>query len=187
LGGDTALRVAFDDTFRRVELTRGEAFFTVAKNPARPFEVRAGAATVRALGTAFNVRRGSERVVVAVLEGRVRITGAESPVAVPVAAGEQSVVIESSVQAAVRLASPASATAWQSGRLAFDQEPLRYALEVVNRYSPKPIVVENDSLGALLITGSVLSENVDGWVKSLESAFGLEAVEEPERIVLRAR
>jgi transmembrane sensor len=184
LGGDSAIRVRLDDTSRQIELARGEAFFTVAKDPGRPFEVRAGAARVVAVGTAFNVRRGSERVVVAVIEGRVKITSARHDAAVPVVAGEQSVVVRSHIEAAARLASPAAATAWQSGRLSFDEEPLRYALEVVNRYSAKPIVVEDDTVGDLRITGLVLSDNVNGWVKSLERAFDLEATEEPERIVL---
>jgi transmembrane sensor len=149
--------------------------------------VEAGAARVTAVGTAFNVLRGSERVVVAVIEGRVNITGADSLMTVPVDAGEQTVVIKSSVKSAVRLASPAATTGWQSGRLSFDQEPLRYALEVVNRYSAKPIVIEDEALGDLRITGSVLSTNVNGWVRSLESAFDVQAIEEPERIILVPR
>ncbi len=40
---------------RRIRLVRGEAFFTVAKNPARPFIVSADHITVRAVGTAFSV------------------------------------------------------------------------------------------------------------------------------------
>jgi transmembrane sensor len=187
LGGDSAIRVRLEDTVRHIELLRGEAFFTVAKDPGRPFEVRAGAARVVAVGTAFNVRRGSERVVVAVLEGRVKITSAQHNAPVPVDAGEQSVVVKSRIEAAARLTSPAAATAWQSGRLSFDEEPLRYALEVVNRYSVKSIVVGDEDVGELRITGLVLSDNVDGWVKSLERAFDLEATEEPERIVLRRR
>ena len=62
---------------------------------------------------------------------------------------------------------------------------LRYVLENVNRYSRTPIVLADPSIGELLITGSVLNDNVAGWVKSLELAFGLEAVTENERIVLR--
>lgn len=42
-------------------------------------------------------------------------------------------------------------------------------------------------IGELMITGTVVNNNVDGWIKSLESAFALEAVEEPDRIVLAGR
>jgi len=60
-------------------------------------------------------------------------------------------------------------------------------LEDVNRYAHKHIVLENESMGALIITGTVERENISGWVKSLEYAFDLEATEEADQIVLRAR
>jgi transmembrane sensor len=63
----------FSAAERGVELTRGEAHFTVTKDPARPFVVRAGAVRVRAVGTAFNVSRGDARTEVLVTEGRVAL------------------------------------------------------------------------------------------------------------------
>ena len=41
---------------RRVRLASGQAFFTVTKNPARPFIVETPAGAVRVTGTAFDVR-----------------------------------------------------------------------------------------------------------------------------------
>lgn len=58
---------------RGVELTRGEAHFTVTKDPARPFVVTAGGLRVRAVGTAFNVSRVETRTEVLVTEGRVAL------------------------------------------------------------------------------------------------------------------
>ncbi|MES2694843.1 MAG: FecR domain-containing protein, partial [Verrucomicrobiota bacterium] len=59
---------------RRVRLVRGEAHFTVTKNPARPFIVDAGGVKLRAVGTAFNVRLASAEVEVLVTHGRVQVT-----------------------------------------------------------------------------------------------------------------
>jgi transmembrane sensor len=60
---------------RRVRLVRGEAYFTVARNPARPFVVEASGVAVRAIGTAFNVRLRPDATTVEVLvtEGKVQI------------------------------------------------------------------------------------------------------------------
>lgn len=58
---------------RRVVLRRGEVLFTVAKNPARPFIVRARRVDVRAVGTAFNVRLDAASVEVLVTEGKVEV------------------------------------------------------------------------------------------------------------------
>ena len=67
------LQWRFTPEERWVRLLRGEAQFNVAKNPARPFVVRAGGVDVRAVGTAFNVRFENNAVEVLVTEGRVKL------------------------------------------------------------------------------------------------------------------
>jgi len=202
LGGRTRVEVALSADFRRLTLSHGEAFFVVAKDPSRPFSVHAGSATLTALGTAFNVRRADDRIVVAVVEGRVlveprlpviqqlpllRETVSKKRRPLPLEAGNQTTVDEAGFESAARLADNAAATAWQTGRLAFEREPLRYVLEDVNRYTSKPIVMSDDSVGDLKITGTVLSDNIGGWVSSLESAFALQAIDERDRIVLKRK
>lgn len=80
LNGDSRIDTVYTPTERRVMLLSGEAHFTVAKNPERPFLVTAGSVTVRAVGTAFNVRLQSERIEVLVTEGKVKLAGAGEPV-----------------------------------------------------------------------------------------------------------
>ena len=80
-----------------------------------------------------------------------------------------------------------AATGWQIGHLVFRLQPLRYVVEDVNRYARKPIVLESDSVGALMITGTVERENIPGWIKSLERAFDLQVTEDADQITLRAR
>jgi transmembrane sensor len=200
LGGDTRLEVALSETVRTVELAKGEALFTVAKDAARPFKVHAGDANIVAVGTAFDVRRGSDHAIVAVANGRVLVepAGHFLPVFVmhefmpklrPVHldAGEQTTAGIGGIDEPTKVQDLAAITAWQTGRLAFRLRPLRYVLEDVNRYAPKRIVLEGDDVGALMITGTVERTNIAGWVKSLERAFDLRAAEEPDRIVIRSR
>lgn len=80
LNGDTSAEVRFTAAERRVRLARGEAHFTVAKNPARPFWVEANDVAVRAVGTAFNVRLGAREVEVLVTEGKVSVSELAGPV-----------------------------------------------------------------------------------------------------------
>lgn len=200
LGGDTTLSVALDGKARRIELIRGEAFFKVAKDSSRPFRVHAGDAAVVAVGTEFNVRRGRDRVSVAVVEGRVIVEPETRllPIAllrefkpkftpVDLKAGQQTTAGRGGVEAAAPLADSAAATAWRTGRLAFRLEPLRYVLEDVNRYAGKPIVIEDEFVASLRFTGTVKGDNVKGWISSLQSALSVEAVEEPDRIVLKRK
>lgn len=81
LNANSEVKVNFSGGERRVQLTRGEAHFTVAKDRARPFVVVAGAVAVNAVGTAFNVRYETKGVAVFVTEGVVRLddsTGRQS-------------------------------------------------------------------------------------------------------------
>ena len=202
LGADTQVVVSYVEDARRLTLKHGEALFTVAKDAARPFSVRAGSATVTALGTEFNVRRADDRVVVAVVTGRVLVEPQHSVLQeLPLVrdevererrtqhlnAGDKTTVDQKGIESSSRLLDASAATAWQSGRLEFEREPLRYVLEDVNRYATKPVVMANADIGNLKITGTVLSDNISGWVSSLESAFALQAIDEPNRIVLRRR
>ena len=200
LAGDTRIEVELSKQTRTIELEKGEALFTVAKDAGRPFKVRVGDATIVAVGTAFNVQRDSDRAVVSVTEGRVLV----EPVAhlLPVAvlqsfepklrtvrldAGQQTITGSAGIGEPTKVEDPAAATSWQTGRLAFRLQPLRYVLEDVNRYATKPIVLASEPLGTIQITGTVERTNIAGWIGSLELAFGLQATEEPDRIVIRSR
>jgi transmembrane sensor len=198
LGGDTQIEVSLTEHLRAIELTKGEALFKVAKDASRPFKVRAGEATIIAVGTEFNVLRDSDRAVVSVTEGRVVVDPISGllPVAllkefkpklrsVRLDAGQQTTAGSAGIEEPTKMEDPA--TGWQIGHLAFRLQPLRYVLEDVNRYAQKPIVLDNEGMGTLVITGTVERENIAGWVKSLEHAFDLEATEEADQIVLRAR
>ena len=171
LGGDTRIEVALSKNVRAIELARGEALFK---------------------------ERDSDRAVVSVTEGKVVVNPAGSllPVSllqefkpklrsVRVSAGQQTTAGSAGIEEPTKMEDPA--TGWQIGHLAFHLQPLRYVLEDVNRYAPKHIVLESESMGALVITGTVEKENIGGWIKSLEHAFDLQATEEADQIVLRAR
>jgi transmembrane sensor len=197
LGGHTRLTVSFGPHLREIDLAQGEAYFAVAKDPARPFLVRAGTATVTAVGTEFNVRRSDDRVVVSVLEGRVLVQPMASVLPIPWAplsravgtaapldAGQRSTVNRRGIESTRSVADASSAVAWQRGRMAFEAEPLRYVVQDVNRYSDKPIVIADARTADLRVTGTVTEANVIGWLHSLESAFGIHADIQPDRIVL---
>ncbi len=198
LGGRTSIDISLRPDLRQVTLSRGEALFSVAKDPSRPFLVRVGTATVTALGTEFNVRRGDDRVVVSVLEGRVLVQPVASFTWIPwipismsigkaaaVNAGHSTVVDHGRIQVTKALSNEAGVIGWEHGRLAFEAAPLRDVVEDVNRYTQKPIVIADEQTGDLMITGTVTNTDVAGWVASLVSTLGIRAEVLPDRIVLR--
>jgi len=195
LGADTRLEIRFNATSRRIRITRGEAFFAVAKDRNRPFIVRAGNATVTAVGTEFSVNRGADQVVIAVIEGRVVVdAGTEaSPDSRPdsaktqLGAGQQILVSAAGAGSSASLSNVTLALGWQNGRLAFQSEPLSRVLVDVNRYASKPISVDGSTIGDLMLTGTVVRDDVSGWLASLEKAFPVRVVEDSQRITIRPR
>ena len=73
LNSRSRLRVEFTKGERRVLLLEGQALFQVSKDKNRPFIVSSGDATVRAVGTQFDVYRRTSGTTVTVIEGRVAV------------------------------------------------------------------------------------------------------------------
>jgi len=186
LGGRTQLSVAFSAQRRSVKLGEGQAWFKVAHRQHWPFVVAAGDGTITDVGTAFLVTRDSDRVVVTVTEGTVEVTAglptrptlgteqgvAPRPVLIPirVTRGEQLAFSDNGTLSPVEQTDTRAATAWTRGRLTFDDQPLRYVVDTVDRYSSRHITV-SPSAGALRFSGIVFDGEIGDWLRGLEKIF----------------
>jgi transmembrane sensor len=147
----TALEVVMKPKARRILLKEGEAWFQVAKDPTRPFVVAAGQVRVRAVGTAFSVRRDAEPgagVDVMVTEGVVEtwVEGDESSRR-RVSAGSR--IILASTASPTVAESPSQierSLAWRNGEIALDGESLEQAARLFNRYNSRQIVIDDPAL-----------------------------------------
>lgn len=194
LGGATRLTTRFARDRRDVSLSTGEAFFQVAHDTTRPFVVNAGAVSIRAVGTAFNVRRTGERVTIAVAEGRVRIAGSEDSTtgrtsaadALEAVAGQQISFDPRASGLTVSTIPPARATSWREHRLEFVNEPLDSVVANINRYSTRPLVLADAQLGALAFTGTVDPGSLDGWLRALPKILPLRVDVGGEQVTIAA-
>lgn len=184
VGGSTKLTVELSAHVRSVELVRGEAWFRVAHDAEWPFVVHAGDGAIKAVGTAFLVTRDSDRVVVTVTEGTVAVSSsplvklppnfrrAESltrlPPPIRVRQGQEMTYKDNGTAASPVNADTYAATAWTQGRLIFDDEPLRYVIENVNRYFPGHVSA-TVSAGRLRFTGVILDSGIADWLQGLPS------------------
>lgn len=198
--------VEFTAAERRVRLVRGEAHFTVAKNPQRPFVVLANRVSIRAVGTAFDVRLQPENVEVLVTEGRVSVnprsasaadgaTGegaAEAPAPALVAVGERAVVSLVEPDAAPKISAVAPAVlaqllAWQPRQLEFNDAPLAQVVAEFNRDNRVKLVVADPILAALPIGATLRSDNVEGFVRLLETSFHVVAERRADGVIVLRR
>lgn len=187
LNTNSIVETRFTRDQRSVYLRKGEALFTVARNPDRPFVVIAGHTRVRAIGTAFNVRmHGPDRVEVIVTEGKVEVVRSEAPApaAPDVAAPARVAVSGSELEGGQRLAPDAAATvetlsdatmdralAWRQGAIVFDGVPLGKAIEELNRYTDARLVLVDPQIQGLRVGGRFRTGDVDGFVAALNRAF----------------
>lgn len=207
LNTNSSLRVQFVKTERRTFLDRGQAWFQVAKEPDRPFRVFVGKDEVRALGTAFDVRREGDIVKVTLEEGKVAIfrNASRNVLSAQVAspkpqsklmAGDiaPTVVLQPGKEArlipskaldvvAVNLA---QSQAWRSGRVILDATPLGDAVEDFNRYGGQQIVLD-PSLTKLPVSGVFYTSRPEAFAESVTAAFPIRATIADGKIVLARR
>jgi transmembrane sensor len=201
LGGASTIDTDFSAERRLVRLSAGEAYFEVQhETSGRPFIVDTGMVTVRAVGTAFDVRTDDKRVAITVTEGRVKVdrvsgvfrhlamaTGIAKSQSLEVGRGEQVVIAPANAPVARPAADPAIATAWRHGRLEFVDEPLDSVIASVSRYSAMPLRSDDPRIQAMTYTGSFEPEHLDSWLGALERVFPVKVIREGDSIQVRAK
>lgn len=175
LDTDTRLKVRFGEAGRRVILEQGQALFTVAHDPARPFSVAAGSTEITALGTIFDVRREAVGVRVTLVEGAVAVAVTEANSGEPrrwrLSPGQQLATSRPGPEPVA--VDAAIATSWSRGRLVFREAPLREAVAEVNRYLPDKIILAPGPAGDVRVNGVFATGDRDAFVSAVSDLFGL--------------
>lgn len=149
---------------RKVVLYAGAAFFDVARDSSRPFEIDAGLARVHVLGTAFEVERTPAVTTVSVLRGSVAVRRDTGESAV-LAAG-QGVNLQSHLMSAVHTVPADHVAAWRDGRLIFEAVPLQQLANALVRRGLAQIVVAPNA-AHLSVTLVVRTDDVDSALQAL--------------------
>lgn len=185
LNTSSQVRVRFSRGERRIDILGGQVNFEVARDPARPFIVRArNGGEVRALGTVFDVYERAKDVVVTLLEGRVAVTPGEAADVVELTAGQQVSfgVGQSPERAQIDLE---HAGAWRSRKLVFADTPLAEAIADANRYTRQQIELRAPQLADAKISGTFDAGRNEALAEGLQAYFGLQVEHSgPDRIVL---
>lgn len=183
LDTDSRVRVRMTASGRGVALERGQALFTVARDPARPFVVAAGETRVTAVGTVFDVRRDPAGVRVTLVSGVVEVDGGgDRPAPARMTAGQQGRVTAAGLE--VRAVDTAAATGWAEGRIVFRDTPLAAAVAEVNRYLDDPIVLEAGASGGTPVNGVFRTGDRDAFVSAAAGGLDLRATHRADGAVV---
>jgi transmembrane sensor len=201
LNTHSRVRVDLGASQRTVTVEDGEALFEVAKDPQRPFVVRAGGSEVVALGTVFSVRLSAGRTEVGaalnvtLIEGQVTVRAAsgikgggdglapEKPLSM--LPGERIRLVKSTGRTDERATQQVDrpriegVVAWKRSEAIFDDVPLAEAVAELNRYDRRPIVLIGDA--------SLAQLRVSGIYRTGDTASFANAVAALHRLVVRER
>ena len=179
--GNSHVTHDFSGSSRRVQLGEGEAFFTVAHDSQRPFVVEIGNVSVRAVGTAFNVRRENGGVDVLVTQGGVQVAG------LAVADTHEPLILQAGHTVRVgakgedkppsaRSLTPLEiegALKWRSPLLELRRAPLSDVLAAFAQHSGYRIELGDPALAQRIISGTFQADNADGFLRLAELSFGM--------------
>ena len=194
LNTNSRLIVDYSESGRRTILDRGEAFFDVREDRARPFRVELGGKAVTVLGTKFNVRRtlrqGAE---ISVIEGVVAVHDENEEVADgarllsvdEIDSGKPSPLRQYRLQegavlligetnysvSASREGNSRSRSSWQEGYLRFEGEKLSEVVKEIARYTEKEIIIADGRAKALEVNAVIQLDDIELAFTGIEKAL----------------
>lgn len=184
LNTDSAVQVRMSAGERQVRLLRGEGFFEVTRDPARPFVVQSGDGWVKVVGTQFSVTRRDAQTRVKVAQGKVEVSSG-SGATVYLEPG-RAVEYQGQQLAQVHGFDASSGFAWRQRQLVFRQQPLSEVVSELNRYWPGKTLVLGDALRNRVVSGVFEIDKPDAVIKALEYTLNLHAEHyTPYLLVLR--
>jgi transmembrane sensor len=192
------VRIAFTDELRDVQLLRGEALFKVRHDARRPFRVLAGPSVIQAVGTEFNVNRRPLGILVAVIEGKVRVytRSADGSRLAPLprtarreilVAGEQARLSERGQIHEREQIEETNALAWRQRRLVFRDDALADIAAEFNRYNSTLQIAVEGAAQRKRYGGIFDADDPESIVRFVAHDEDLVVRKEEGRIIIRAQ
>lgn len=164
---------------RNIQLT-GEAFFDVARDESKPFNIRSGDLVTTVLGTSFNVRAYPEddMIAVTVATGKVEIKAtsdqhqeADSQVLIP---GEQGLYDRFSSKIAKSSVKLEKYLAWKDGTILLEGTSLKEATDILGRWYNVEFIFNNPDLKTCTIDGKFRNDKLENILENLRFLLGIE-------------
>ncbi|MDR1720593.1 MAG: FecR domain-containing protein [Dysgonamonadaceae bacterium] len=156
LNAESELRFPQTFTARKREVfLKGEAYFNVAKNNAKPFVVNVESVAVEVLGTQFNINAYPEhrRVATTLVTGSVRVTSSEANSSTVLLPNQQALCADDGIQ--VRTVNPADFVSWTHGRFYFEKMPLADILLQMERWYDIHFIWTDEALKTYTFNGAL--------------------------------
>jgi transmembrane sensor len=164
LNSASAVNVAFEPALRQVRLISGEAYFEVRRDPEHPFQVEGNYSMTRVVGTRFTVREQDRSDIVTVISGLVEVGQRDRKS--PLLKANERVSVTAEQLGEVESVSGNTA-AWVKGKLLFDNVSLEEVVAEIGRYRRGAVVIRNEQLKNLRVSGRFDVNDTDKALQSL--------------------
>jgi transmembrane sensor len=179
LGADTAIRWRFTKKQRSFVLERGRVLFTVYKD-GRSFSVQAGASSIEARGTIFQVALekpdAREQVWTHVSSGEVTVTPQPSARFRTVSAGQALRIHGDEVQLESEIPDWDARLLWTGDIWKFRGAPLPAVVAAFNQYNPQQLQIVDPRLATKRVSGQFRGHDLRAFVRRLETSGLAEVV-----------
>ena len=189
-GATVSYPESFSDTLRRVRL-KGEAYFEVAKNAAKPFVVSSDNMSVRVLGTIFNFNTGSPSRPVAevsLIEGSVEASSLKSPGQVVLSPGQKACLDYAAGRLTVENVDPRIDAVWHSGMIPFDNATVSDIARTLERLYGVHIIVDSSVDSRRTYSGAIVRKgDIDSVLQLLHYTLPIIHRHDGNRIIISSR
>jgi len=176
LNTDTLLKLNKTSAKRSVTLVKGEAYFQVQHDAARPFVVETAGHTVTDLGTKFTVHTEQGRIEVRLVEGEARLDAVDTAKPQPsmlLKPGDVAVATANSMSVKRESMSRLSDDlGWRRGLIVFHDTTLAAAADKLNRYNTNKLVIDAGA-ARLKINGTFRADDAQTFAQMARDVFGL--------------
>jgi ferric-dicitrate binding protein FerR (iron transport regulator) len=174
----------FSGAQRNVDLLKGEAFFSVTPNKAKPFIINTGNTSIRVVGTSFNVKNKNGVVEVIVETGIVQVS--QGQYSVSLKPGEM-ILIQPKASKPTKANNPDHLyNYYRSKEFVADNVPLYRMVEVLNEAYNAHVIIERKELNKLpLNTTFKTDDSLDDILKVISHTFKITVEQQHDRIILK--
>jgi transmembrane sensor len=185
LAAASALSTDFANGRRNVKILKGEAFFDVVPDSARPFVVEAKNLTVQVLGTAFDVDLTEGVTQVALAHGSVEASFRNAP-PTRLVPGEM-LVVDTSGAIRKENVPVEDIGGWRNGELYVVDATIGSVVEQIQRYHPAWLTMADKTLAEQRVTGFYNLRDPDRALEALVEPYKgkVHAIADTARIITR--
>ena len=185
LDSGSELAVAYERDGRTVTLNSGRARISVARDPRRPFSVKAAQSTLRTGVAVVDVALTKDEVSIRVVDGEAFLTttptGQADRHAIRLNEGRAVNVRDGRL---VETKVDATAARWPEARLSFDDAPLATIVGLANRRGRPKIILPDAGVGALRVTGVLDIRDTRSLARKLAATLDLRIEEHSDELRL---